>query len=60
MCKERVKKYVKAIAWFSVLWGIKEFFLEPMVNNSKDRGKQNAKYTTTKEKLSGRQRNQGR
>jgi hypothetical protein len=35
MSESRAKKYLKSIAWFSALWGIKEFILEPLINEAK-------------------------
>lgn len=51
MCEDRTKRYFKAIAWFSALWGIKEFILEPLVKKAKDDKKQHTKYKQAKAKL---------
>jgi len=36
MQEKRGRKYIKAIVWFSALWGVKEFILEPLISKLKD------------------------
>ena len=41
MVKKSTKKYLESIAWFTALWGIKEFILEPLYKKSKYESKEN-------------------
>ena|GEM_PF-6146916 len=46
----RTRKYLNSVMYFSILWGIKEFVLEPIISklkDDKDKQKRN-KLTTTK------------
>jgi hypothetical protein len=57
---EKRKKYIKAVAWFSVLWGIKEFILEPAISRSNNGRKQDTKPITARRKPSQSQAGSGR
>jgi hypothetical protein len=48
MENKKAKRYLSSIAWFTVLWGIKEFVLIPSLNNykSKKLNKQNEQINT--------------
>ncbi len=35
MKNERAKKYIASVIWFSALWGIKEFILQPIIHKTK-------------------------
>lgn len=39
MGKSKVDKYINSVAYFSILWGIKEFILEPIISKLKDDNK---------------------
>ena len=36
MTEKRSKKYLNSIMYFSILWGIKEFIIEPIITKLKD------------------------
>ena len=36
MPSKRTKKYLNSVMYFSILWGIKEFVLEPIISKLKD------------------------
>jgi hypothetical protein len=36
MPNKRTKKYLNSVMYFSILWGIKEFVLEPIISQLKD------------------------
>ena len=57
MCESRAKRYIKAITWFSALWGIKEFILEPVVGQTRDK-KQEQQHGAKKE-VAGTERDPG-
>jgi hypothetical protein len=57
---EKRKKYIKAVAWFSVLWGLKEFILEPAISRSNNGRKQDAKSIKPGRKPSQSQASSGR
>ncbi len=48
MIGERSRKYLNAIAWFSALWGIKEFIIEPIITKSKKGKRNDSKQISTK------------
>ncbi len=43
------KKYINSILWFSALWAIKEFVLEPMISKSKKQEQNNDRAETYKQ-----------
>ena len=50
MKQRRSHRYFNSIVWFSVLWGVKEFIIEPIYNKIKT--EQNAKKQIRKGELS--------
>jgi predicted oxidoreductase len=36
MAKSRTQKYLNSVMYFSLLWGIKEFVLEPIISKLKE------------------------
>jgi hypothetical protein len=36
MPNKRTKKYLNSVMYFSILWGIKEFIVEPIISKLKD------------------------
>ena len=50
--RKRSSKYFDSLIWFSALWAIKEFILEPIIHKAKDGQKKlkqkPAKYTADK------------
>ena len=36
MKDKRTQKYLNSVMYFSILWGIKEFILEPIISKLKD------------------------
>ena len=39
MNKSKGRRYLSSIAWFTVLWGVKEFVLEPIINQLQNEDK---------------------
>jgi hypothetical protein len=39
MQEKRSKRYLQGIMWFTALWSVKEFILEPLIKKIKDEQK---------------------